>query len=704
MGIINKIKYDINSILEPKSIAIIGVSSNKEHISYSFLENLINSNYEGIIYPVNPKLKAIKGLKVYNDISEIPIVDLAVIILKPTIALEIIEKSAIKGIKNFIVLSSGFAEIEEGQIYQNKLKELSDKYNLTILGPNCIGVINTYYNLNASFATKYIPKQGNISIIAQSGGFTIGVVKFLTKRNIGISKLISVGNKAILQEIHFLEYLHNDETTKSIILYFEDIKNIEEFEKIALKLLKINKPIIVFKGGITKEGQIASASHTAALTGHNELYNSLINKLNLIKVDNIKDLYNTALLLSKNFELFKDKKSKRILMITNCGGCGVITTDFAIKNNLEVPKISDSFKSDLYKVLPQAAGVNNPIDIVGDADDIRFKNTLQVALTHKNEYDTLLVVPAQQSTINIEKVSNVITELEPQFTNQNIPIVCCTYSLDIFSKDFDNINKTNIPIYEYPEEATLVISKIIEYNIKREKLLKQKNIPLLKLDTDYNKIKEIILNTKKEFITINEGIKILELLEINLPKYQIINNPKELETLNLEYPLVMKSLSPDIIHKTEKQAVILNIKNKQDLINSYNKFKELYPTVLVQEMIEKDIELIIGYKKDQLLNKGFILVGLGGIFTEILKKFETILIPTNQEEIIETLQNLNILKIFQNYRNKKYDLNKLIDIILKINELALKVEEIEEIDLNPVIVNEKGIFIVDIRIKSIIKK
>ncbi len=700
MGIINKIKYDIKSILEPKSIGIIGVSSNKEHISYSFLENLINSNYEGVIYPVNPKLEAIKGLRVYKDISDIPLVDLAVVILKPTIALEIIEKGATKGIKNFIVLSSGFAETEEGEIYQNKLKELSDKYNLTILGPNCVGVINTYHNLNASFATKYIPKQGNISIIAQSGGFTIGVVKFLTKRNIGISKLISVGNKAVLQESHFLEYLYYDNTTNAIILYFEDIKNIDEFEEIVLKLIEINKPIVAFKGGITKEGQIASASHTAALTGHNEIFNALINKYNLIKAENIKDLYNITLLLSKNFELFKLKKSKKVLIITNCGGCGVITTDFAIKNNLEVPKISESFKTDLYKVLPSAAGVNNPIDIVGDADDIRFQKTLQTTLNYKNEYDILLLVPAQQSTINMKKVSDVITNLEPEFTKNNIPIVCCMYSLDIFSKDFENINQTNIPIYEYPEEATLVISKIIEYNLKRESLLKNKNLPLLELDIDYNRIEKIVLENESEYLPLIENIKILDLLKIKQPKYQIINNENELENISLEYPLVMKSLAPEIIHKTEKKAVILNIKNKQELIENYNKLKNLYPKTLIQEMLQKDLELIIGYKKDYTLNKGFILLGLGGIFTEILKKFETILIPTNQNEIINTLNKLNILKIFQNYRNKKYDLNSLIDTILKINELVIKIDKIEEIDLNPVIINEKGVFTADIRIKK----
>jgi acetyltransferase len=702
MGVANSIKYNIKNLLEPESIAIIGVSSNKEHISYSFLENLINSNYEGVIYPVNPKLKAIKGLKVYNDITQIPLVDLAVVILKPNIALEVIEKGAIKGIKNFIVLSSGFAEIEEGEIYQNQLQELSNKYNLTILGPNCVGVINTYYNLNASFATKYLPKQGNISIISQSGGFTIGVVKFLNRRNLGISKLISVGNKAVLQESHFLEYLYNDETTKAIILYFEDIKNIDEFEQISLKLLEINKPIVVFKGGITPKGQIASSSHTAALAGHNEIFDSIINKLNLIKADTIKDLYNITLLLSKNFELFKDKKSKRVLIISNCGGCGVITTDMAVKNNLEVNSISESFKNELLTILPKAAGLNNPIDIVGDADDIRFKQTLQITLNHKEEYDILLVVPAQQSTIDMEKVSNSIASLEPEFTKSNIPIVCCMYSLNTLSKEFEKINQTNIPIYEYPEDATYAISKIIEYNLNRLKLLKNKNLPLIEIDIDYNLIQKIILDNKNEFLPLSESIKILKILNLNTPKYEIIENIQDLENINLEYPLVMKSLSPQIIHKTEKQAVILNIKNYQELLNSYNKLKELYPSVLIQEMIiEKDLELIIGYKKDKILNKGFILLGLGGIFTEILKKFETILVPLNEKDIINALNKLNLIKIFQNYRNKNYNLQNIIDIVLKINELVIKIDKIEEIDLNPVIINNKGAFVVDIRLKKI---
>jgi acyl-CoA synthetase (NDP forming) len=694
MGVANSIKYNIKNLLEPESIAIIGVSSNKEHISYSFLENLINS--------VNPKLKAIKGLKVYNDITQIPLVDLAVVILKPNIALKVIEKGAIKGIKNFIVLSSGFAEIEEGEIYQNQLQELSNKYNLTILGPNCVGVINTYYNLNASFATKYLPKQGHISIISQSGGFTIGVVKFLNRRNLGISKLISVGNKAVLQESHFLEYLYNDQTTKAIILYFEDIKNIDEFEQICLKLLEINKPIVVFKGGVTPKGQIASSSHTAALAGHNEIFDSLINKLNLIKADTIKDLYNITLLLSKNFELFKDKKSKRVLIISNCGGCGVITTDMAVKNNLEVNSISESLKNELLTILPKAAGLNNPIDIVGDADDIRFKQTLQIALNHKEEYDILLVVPAQQSTIDMEKVSNSIASLEPEFTKSNIPIVCCMYSLNTLSKEFEKINQTNIPIYEYPEDATYAISKIIEYNLNRERILKNKNLPLIEIDIDYSLIQKIILDNKNEFLPLSESIKILKILNLNTPKYKIIDNIQDLENINLEYPLVMKSLSPQIIHKTEKQAVILNIKNYQELLNSYNKLKELYPSVLIQEMIiEKDLELIIGYKKDRILNKGFILLGLGGIFTEILKKFETILVPLNEEDIIKSINKLNIIKIFQNYRNKNYNLQNIIDIVLKLNELVIKIDKIEEIDLNPVIINNKGAFVVDIRLKKI---
>lgn len=407
-------------------------------------------------------------------------------------------------------------------------------------------------------------------------------------------------------------------------------------------------------------------------------------------------------MLSKNFELFKDKKSKRVLIISNCGGCGVITTDMAVKNNLEVNSISESFKNELLTILPKSAGLNNPIDIVGDADDIRFKQTLQIALNHKEEYDTLLVVPAQQSTIDMEKVSNSIASLEPEFTKNNIPIVCCMYSLNTLSKEFEKINQTNIPIYEYPEDATHTISKIIEYNLNRQKLLKNKNLPLIEIDIDYSLIQKIILDNKNKFLPLSECIKILKILNLNTPKYKIIDNTQDLENINLEYPLVMKSLSPEIIHKTEKQAVILNIKNYQELVNSYNKLKELYTSVLTQEMIiEKDLELIIGYKKDRILNKGFILLGLGGIFTEILKKFETILVPLNEEDIINALNKLNLIKIFQNYRNKNYNLQNIIDIVLKINELVIKIDKIEEIDLNPVIINNKGAFVVDIRLKKI---
>jgi acyl-CoA synthetase (NDP forming) len=276
------------------------------------------------------------------------------------------------------------------------------------------------------------------------------------------------------------------------------------------------------------------------------------------------------------------------------------------------------------------------------------------------------------------------------------------YSLNTLSKEFEKINQTNIPIYEYPEDATYVISKIIEYNLNREKLLKNKNLPLIEIDIDYSLIQKIILDNKNEFLPLSESIKILKILNLNTPKYKIIDNIQDLENINLEYPLVMKSLSPEIIHKTEKQAVILNIKNYQELLNSYNKLKELYPSVLIQEMIiEKDLELIIGYKKDRILNKGFILLGLGGIFTEILKKFETILVPLNEEDIINALNKLNLIKIFQNYRNKNYNLQNIIDIVLKINELVIKIDKIEEIDLNPVIINNKGAFVVDIRLKKI---
>ncbi|MCS6955584.1 MAG: CoA-binding protein, partial [Candidatus Calescibacterium sp.] len=358
--------FNIETLLNPQSIAIVGTSSNKEHISYSLMENITDYGYQGIVYPVNPKIKAIKGIKCYPKITDIPeLVDLAIVILKPDIAMEVLEESAKMGIKNFIIIASGFAEA--GLVNQEeRIRELSDKYNLTVLGPNCVGIINTYQNLNASFAIKGIPQKGTISIISQSGGFSIGIIKHLIKMKQGISKLISVGNKAVLNESYFLDYLSSDDTTKVIALYIEDIKNFEDFENSAYKLLKLNKPIVVFKGGETKEGSLASSSHTAAITEANDYYKALFNKTGCILTEKIEDLYFIISTIEKNSR-FLDERGKKVLIVSNCGGCGVINTDFAIKHNLEIPKTSQSLKEELTKILPPSAALNNPIDIVGDA-------------------------------------------------------------------------------------------------------------------------------------------------------------------------------------------------------------------------------------------------------------------------------------------------------------------------------------------------
>ena len=695
--------FNLETLLSPQSIAVVGVSSNPEHISYSLLENIVDNGYGGVVYPVNPKIKAIKGLKSYQKITDIPEpVDIAIIILKPDIAMSVLEDGARMGIKNFIIIASGFSEA--GFIEQeHKIKELSEKYGLTILGPNCVGIINTYQNLNASFATKGIPKKGTISIISQSGGFSIGIVKHLQKMKQGISKLISVGNKAILQESHFLEYLANDETTRVIALYVEDIKNFNEFEKAAYQCLAQNKPIVVFKGGVTKEGGLASSSHTAAMTEANDYYKALFRKTGCIFVETIEELYYTISTFEKN-EKFLENRGKKVVIISNCGGCGVINTDFAIKHNLEIPKISEEMKNELRKILPAAAAINNPIDIVGDADHERLKQTINTIIKFKNEYDYLIINMGQQSTINMQEVSRVLYESSEELNNQNIIALSCMFALDITQKDYDLLHQSKIPVFVYPEQLTSTLSKIIEYNQNRIQIINKKNnLMLEELDIDWDEIKNIVKNSEKEngFLNILSVFKILQSLKVNIPQTIEINKMDDIiNSVSLEFPVVLKTGSTKVIHKTEQKGIFLNIKNLQELQEKYKELQKIDNKALVQKMIDKDLELILGIRKSQKLNKALFILGIGGIMVELLKIFDVGLIPIDDFQLDKILENLRIKPLFDaNFRNKKYNKNMLIDTINKISELALKIEEIEEIEINPLIINEEGVFVVDCRIK-----
>lgn len=688
--------FDLHTLLHPQKIAIVGLSSNPNHISYSLLQNIVDNGYQGIVYPVNPSLKAVKGIKCYQKITDIPeLVDLAIIILKPDIAIEIMEESAKMGIKNFIIIASGFAEsgfVEQEQ----KILNLAEKYNLTILGPNCVGIINTHYNLNASFATKGLPKQGKISIISQSGGFSIGIIKYLTKMKQGISKLISVGNKTILQESHFLDYLANDENTSIIALYVEDIKNFQDFENSAYKLLEIGKPIVVFKGGITTEGSKASSSHTAAITENNDYYKALFHKTNCIIAETIEELYFVISTLEKS-NIFSKPKGKRVMIISNCGGCGVINTDFAIKHNLEVPETSEELKQELRKILPPAAALNNPIDVVGDTDHIRLEKAIRTVMKFRNEYDYLIINIGQQSTINMEEVSKTIYNLSFELEKEEIPTLSCMFALDISQKEYDYLHLSKIPVFVYPEQLTKTIQLIQKYTQNRTKILqKQINVLLEDIDINWNQIKQIISQDTKVngFISPLNVIEILKTIKVDIP-----NSQEYQEDLSIDFPVVLKTASPNIIHKTEQKGIYLNIQNQHELKQKAKLLEKLHPKIIVQKMIPNDIELILGLKKSKNLKKTLLLIGIGGIMVEIFKKFEVGLLPIDELQLDMILENLNLSRLFLNFRNKNYNKKILLENINKLSELILKLEEIEEIEVNPLIINEEGTFIVDCRIK-----
>ncbi|MEN3015528.1 MAG: acetate--CoA ligase family protein [bacterium] len=693
--------YNLDLLLKPSKIAIIGLSSNPEHISYSLMENIVDNGYEGVVYPVNPKIKAIKGIRCYPKIEDIPdMVDVAILILKPSIAMEVLEDAAKIGIKNFIIISSGFAET--GNVDQEiKIKELTQKYGLTVLGPNCVGVINTYYKLNASFATKGMPYKGSISIISQSGGFSIGIIKHLIKFKQGISKLISVGNKAVLNEVHFLEYLENDESTRIIALYVEDIKDFEGFEDVAYRLLEKGKPIVVFKGGQTQEGSVASSSHTAAITETNDYYKALFNKTGCIYTQTIEELYFTISTLEKNPEFLK-QRGKRVLIMSNCGGCAVINTDFVIKNGFEVNRISEALKSKLSEFLPAPAALNNPIDIVGDADHNRVYQTVKTLIDFKNEYDYLIINIGQQSTINMEEVCKTLYNLSSELEQNNIAALSCMFALDVSQKEYEYIHLSKIPVFVYPEHLAKTLRLIYDYNQNRTKILFERtNFVLRDLGFDIEYVKQIVSQDQKinGFLDPFNVVKILQNAGVKMPQTLTISDSQEVNLDLLEYPVVLKTASPYIIHKTDSKAIYLNIKDEQDLRQKIQEISQIYPKMIIQKMIPNDIELILGMRKSNKIGKTLVILGIGGIFVELYKNYGVGLLPLDNFQLDSMLESIKISKIFEGFRGKKYSKTQFIETVNKLSNIISNIDEIEEFEINPLIINQEGVFVVDCRIK-----
>lgn len=678
----------------PKSVAVIGAAREEEKVGHIILKNIISSGYKGKIFPINPKAEKVCGIDCYPSILGVPCdIDLAIIVIPSALVIGVLEECSKKNVKWSIIISSGFKESGiDGVRRERQLIEKAKAFGIRILGPNCLGIIDTNCPINASFSSS-MPPRGDIGFISQSGALGVAVLDWAKTNNIGFSKFVSLGNKADISENDFIEKWQNENDTGIITAYLEGIKYGREFIEISSKVTK-KKPIIVIKSGNTDAGARAVSSHTGALAGSARAYEAAFKQAGIIRAYTIRDLFNYA----SAFSYQPLPKGKKVAIITNAGGPGIMATDACEKNNIPLAGFENKTIEDLKKFLPKAANLYNPVDILGDALAERYKKTLEVIMKDANVDAVVVLLTPQGMTQSLETARTVVQVIKN--SGNSVPILTSFMGGIRVERAVEFLAEKNIPNFKIPEEAVNTLKVMIDYaEWKSEEIF-----GIEKLNVDNRRVGEIFEKCRCEGrneLGEMESREILEVYDIRIPKAELARDIGEARQIakKIGYPLVLKIASPNILHKTDVGGVRVGIEDEKDLEENYDRIlfnvKKYMPDanirgILVQEFIEDKKETIIGMSEDPQFGP-LMMFGLGGIYVEALKDVSFRIAPVSRKAASEMVDEIKAVKLLKGVRGENpSDIDSIIDIILKVSQLVTDFPEIMEMDINPLFVKRQG--------------
>ena len=682
----------LSSLFAPQSIAIVGASNKKGKIGKIISDNILKLGYGGKVYLINPAYSFLKMKRCYSALSKIKDkIDVAIVCVPAKFVNDVVKDGA-KNVKNFVIISAGFSENgSEGAKREKKLLSLAEKYGFNILGPNCLGFLVPELKLNASFASG-MPQAGNIAFISQSGALAVALMDKAKEENLGFSNIISVGNQAQLSEMDLMEYLAEDKKTKVIGMYLEGIKDGKKFIEKAGRI-SMKKPIVVLKAGKTEKSQQAISSHTGALAGSDEITSVAFESAGIIRANDLDTFFNLLKLIS----FTNVPKNNKSLVITNAGGAGVLATD-AFKNKEVTPMELDAkIKAKIKKILPEESSVENPIDLLGDAREDRYKDILNVLSGEKTGSAICLLTPQEQTPV--EKISEVIIAAKEK---NEIPLAAVFIGGEKIRNSVSYLEKNNIPNFSNPEDAVCALDKYYRWDIYRKNKIKKEKIEIL--PERKKQVSEIISEAKKQgrkALFFSEAAQIMEKYSIKCSDFWEIPSSGEVPE-EINYPVALKVDSDKILHKSDKQALILDIKDKTELESSIKKLQENFSgeKLIAQPMGNKQTEIILGIKKDSVFGP-VIVYGLGGIYTEIFKMVDFLVPPMSKDVIKNKVLKGKIGFLFKGVRGKAaYDLNEFSEIIKFLMEFSQENKEIREFDINPMLIynDKRKAFAIDVKI------
>ena len=682
----------LEEFFSPRSVAVVGASREEGKVGHDVVKNLIEYGYAGRIYPVNPKADKILGLTCYPSVTAAPgEVDLAVLVVPARFTEAVVRECGEKGVRALVIITAGFKESGlEGAHLERRILTLAQEHGMRIIGPNCLGLINTHHKLNASFAAG-MPACGNIAFLSQSGAFGTAILDWAIGEQIGFSKFVSVGNKADVDEVSLLEAIGEDQDSSVILGYIESVNNGPEFVRVARAVTR-KKPVVIMKSGGTAAGARAASSHTGALAGSEDAFVAALRQSGVIRATRVEELFDCALA----FGFQGPMQGPNVAIVTNAGGPGIIATDAIERSSLKMAEFARETIDALREKLPPTSNLYNPVDVIGDARADRYEAALTGVIADPSVHGVIVIVTPQAMT-EVEATAETIVRHAAASAK---PVLGCFMGGPRVTPGIRTLMARRVPNYPFPERAVEAMQATYAYTTA----LSRPSEDPPRLETDTDAIRGVIESARSAGrlnLGEQEAREVVSACGLRVPESRLATNLEEAvdEAEALGYPLVMKVSSPDILHKSDMGGVKVGLADAADVLHAYrgirDNVKRRMPRadvhgVLVQQMITGGKEVILGMNRDPQFGP-LIMFGLGGIYVEVLKDVSFRLAPLTQTDADQMIREIKSFALLRGVRGEPpADLAAIADALLRLSQLAVDFPEIVEMDINPLIAFPKG--------------
>lgn len=687
-------------------MAVIGASRDPAKVGHAIFRNILAGGFQGAAHPVNPTARSISGVRAYRSILDVPDpVDLAIVITPAPTVPAVLDECGARGVRGVVVISGGFREVgEEGRRREDEVRARVARWGFALMGPNCLGVVNTApeVRLNATFAAE-IPRAGNIGFLSQSGALTAAALDYARSRRIGFSKVFNLGNKADVTEIELLELLAGDPATSVILLYVEELSEGRRFIETARAISEQHppKPILVLKAGRTAAGASAVSSHTGSLAGSDQVYEAIFAQAGVLRAESIEELFDYAAAFSRQ----PLPRGRRVGIVTNAGGPGILATDACIRQGLELARLSESTLGVLRGVVPAEASVSNPVDIIGDADDRRYDAALEAVLADEN-VDAGIVLVTRQATIDVEATADAVVRRARQAGK---PVLASFVGALAVEAGVARLEDGGIPHYTFPEAVARTLAAVARYT---SWTARPRTGYRTFDDVDRARARAILDGAAPGFLIESAALELLEAYGFPLLPWAVAANATEAadRAAAIGLPVALKIMSPEIIHKVDVDGVRLGLDSRDAVAQAYDAMMDAVRRrapearlhgAIVQAMARRGREVILGLNHDPQFGP-VVMFGLGGVYVEVLKDVTFRLAPIREYGVRRMVDETRTSAILRGVRGEPpSDVEAIHTCLLRLSQLAVECPEVAELDINPLFVyaQGEGAAVADVRVR-----